>query len=385
MVAGETSAKVEIVDSIKAVPAAQWDYCAGDACPLISHAFLEALEDSASVASQEGWAPCHVAISDDGGEIIGCAPLYLKGHSQGEYVFDHGWAEAFERAGGRYYPKLVSAIPFAPVTSHRLLVRPDQDVSRVRAMLIAGMLKAAERFGVSSLHVNFPLEDEWHEFGSFGFLQRTGHQFHWYNDGFGSFDDFLGTLASRKRKNIRKERRAVAEAGVVMHRFSGDSLHVDHMRHFYRFYCDTTDRKWGWDYLKESFFDMLHEHLADKVVLVMAMLDGQWVAGALNLAGRSVLYGRQWGCTAKIPFLHFETCYYQAIEHAIEHGLHRVEAGAQGPHKLQRGYMPSRTYSAHWIVHEGLRRAVSEFLDHETRAVDAEMEFLEERAPFRKC
>ena len=381
---GDSTSRVRIVDSIEEIPAEEWDACAGGDCPLLSHAFLSALEDSGSVSAQEGWAPCHVAVSEETVGIIGCAPLYLKGHSQGEYVFDHGWADAFERAGGRYYPKLVSAIPFAPVTSHRLLVRQGQDASRVRALLIAGMLRVAERFDVSSLHVNFPVADEWRDLGSFGFLLRIGHQFHWKNDGFRSFDQFLGSLSSRKRKNIRKERRSVAEAGVIMHRFAGDTLTAGHMQEFYRFYRDTTDRKWGWDYLKEPFFEMLHERLARRVVLVMAELDGRWVAGALNLAGRKVLYGRNWGCIARIRFLHFETCYYQAIEHAIECGLDRVEAGAQGPHKIQRGYLPTRTYSAHWIVHEGLRRAVSEFLDHESRSVDAEMEFLDGLSPFRK-
>ncbi|MDE2792247.1 MAG: GNAT family N-acetyltransferase [Paracoccaceae bacterium] len=380
----DSALSIRILNSIRDIPTDDWDACAGTACPFVSHGFLTALEDSGSVAPAEGWMPCHVMAVESIDRVVGCVPLYLKSHSQGEYVFDHGWADAFERAGGRYYPKLVSAVPFTPVTGPRLLVRPGENRDRVRALLIAGMLQAAEHFGVSSLHVNFPHEDEWRTLGSYGFLQRLGHQFHWHNRGYETFDDFLAALSSRKRKTIRKERRSITEAGISMHRFTGDALTPEHWEAFYAFYRNTTDRKWGWDYLKEPFFTMLHERMADRVVLVMAEWQGQWVAGALNLAGTEALYGRNWGCSARLRNLHFEACYYQAIEHAIENRISRVEAGAQGPHKLQRGYLPVRTCSAHWIAHDGLRRAVSEFLDHEQKAVSDEMGILDGFTPFRK-
>ncbi len=380
----DTAWTVQAVESIGSVPSDAWDRCAGSGNPFLSHAFLAALEESGSVAPEEGWSPCHLVARNADGKVAGCAPFYLKGHSQGEYVFDHGWADAFERAGGRYYPKLLSAVPFTPVTGPRLLVRPGEDVRRIRTQLVGGMYRLAERFGVSSFHINFPTEAEWRDLGSLGLLLREGQQFHWTNPGYKSFDSFLAALSSRKRKNIRKERRAVTDAGVTLHRLTGAKLRPEHWHAFYGFYRHTTDRKWGWDYLKREHFDILHARMADRVLLVMAELNGKWVAGALNFVGSDALYGRNWGGIVGLRHLHFEVCYYQAIEHAIETGLARVEAGAQGPHKIQRGYLPVRTYSAHWFAHDGLRRAVERFLDHERRAVDEDMAVLEGHSPFRK-
>jgi len=381
----KASLTVQLVHGIDRVPSDQWDACAGFDCPFVSHAFLSILEVSGSSVPDEGWIPCHVVVLNKSQEIVGCAPLYAKSHSQGEYVFDHGWAAAFERAGGRYYPKMVCAVPFTPVTGPRILVRPDAAKARVRRAMIAGMIKAARRFSASSVHVNFSDEETWRDLGECGFLQRLGHQFHWINRGYESFEEFLGALSSRKRKNIRKERNSVAKAGVTLHRFSGSTLKLEHWQAFYRFYRNTTDQKWGWDYLKPSFFELLHDRMRDRVVLVLARHDGEWVAGALNFLGKNVIYGRNWGSEGFIRNLHFEACYYQAIEHAIENRLDRVEAGAQGCHKLRRGYLPVPTFSSHWIAHDGLRRAVAEFLDHETLAIRQETDSLMRVSPFRRC
>lgn len=381
---GERAVTVEVLGAVGAVPAAEWDACAGEDNPFVGHAFLSALEDSGSVGRDSGWAPQHLALKDDDGRLLGAVPLYLKGHSFGEYVFDHAWADAYERAGGQYYPKLLSAVPFTPVTGPRLLARPDADREVVQATMTAAMIRLAEKLGVSSLHVNFPTEAEWGALGEHGLMQRMGQQYHWENRGYGSFDDFLEALSSRKRKAIRKERRQVADAGVRLRALTGDDLRPEHWDAFYRFYRSTTDRKWGWDYLSRPFFELLHERLRDRVVLVLAEHDGEWVAGALNLLGREALYGRNWGCTSRFRFLHFEACYYQAIDFAIEHGLKRVEAGAQGQHKLQRGYLPVATYSAHWIADAGFRRAVADFLRRERQAVGEDIEVLMDYSPFRK-
>jgi len=380
---GSEPRTVRVLRSVAEVPAHAWDACAGDDDPFVGHAFLAALEESGSVGADAGWMPQHLAVIDDAGDVLGCAPLYLKGHSYGEYVFDWGWADAYERAGGRYYPKLQAAVPFTPVTGRRLLLRPDAP-DDVADALIAAMVELARRHDVSSLHVTFPTEAEWHRFAARGFLRRLGQQFHWQNDGYGSFDDFLGALASRKRKAIRKERAAVAEAGVTIRALSGDDLEERHWDAFYRFYLSTSDRKWGHPYLNREFFALLHETLADRVVLVVAEADGRPVAGALNLRGEDVLFGRYWGCVERYRFLHFEACYYQAIQYAIEHGLGRVEAGAQGPHKIQRGYLPVRTYSAHWIADAGFRDAIERYLAGERPAVEAEIAALAEESPFRK-
>ena len=381
---GDEPVALKIVNRLAEIAPASWDACAGPENPFVSHAFLSALEDSGSAVEDEGWGPTHLVLEDEGGRLIGAVPAYLKSHSQGEYVFDHGWAHALENAGGRYYPKIVAAVPFSPVPGPRLLIHPAADRRRVTATLAAGLLKLCDVHEASSVHVNFLPKDQWEGMAEYGFLQRQGQQFHWENRGFETFDDFLNALSSRKRKNIRKERQAVADAGVTIRRLSGDELMPEHWDAFYRFYRSTTDRKWGWDYLKRGFFDLLQERLREKVVLVFCEYEGRPVAGALNLQGSDTLYGRNWGALARFKNLHFEACYYQAIEHAIEHGLQRVEAGAQGQHKIQRGYLPKATYSAHYIAHPGFRRAVADFLRREREAVDQDIEILMDYSPFRK-
>lgn len=380
----DAAVEVRVVDRIAEIPQTQWDACAGDENPFLSHDFLDALEQSLSVSADEGWLPRHLAAYDADGRLAAAAPLYLKGHSQGEYVFDHNWAHAWERAGGKYYPKLLSAVPFTPVTGPRLLVRDESARPHYEAALAEAMIALVEKSGVATLHVNFPTKAEWERLAEFGFLQRTGQQYHWTNDGYATFQDFLDALSSRKRKNIRKERETVRAQGVTMRVVSGDELTAAHWDAFYGFYRNTTDRKWGWDYLKRPFFSYLHERMADKVALVMAEYEGEYVAGALNLIGKDTLYGRNWGCSARFKHLHFEACYYQAIDFAIERGLARVEAGAQGQHKLQRGYLPVETYSAHYIADPNFRRAIADFLRRERQAVGEEIAFLEDFSPFKQ-
>ena len=366
---------------IAEIPAGEWDGCAGAANPFVSHAFLAALEDSGSAVDSRGWLPQHAALRDPGGRLLGCAPLYAKSHSQGEYVFDHGWADAIERAGGDYYPKLQACVPFSPVPGPRLLMQ-GAPVSA----LAQGLAQACAQLGCSSVHVTFCEEAEWEALGEAGWLQRLGTQFHWSNPGYASFEDFLGALSSRKRKAIRRERRDVQSAGLSLRALRGAEITARHWTAFHRFYKSTTDKKWGRSaYLTPRFWPMLGERLGDRVVLMVAERDGVPVAGALNLVGEDVLYGRNWGAVVDVPFLHFELCYYMAMDFAIAHGLKRVEAGAQGEHKIQRGYLPVPTYSAHWIEHRGLRRAVGEFLDRERPAMLREMAALAELSPFRKA
>ena len=373
-----------VLGGIGKVAADDWDACAGGGNPFVSHAFLKALEESGSATPETGWAPRHLIVEDAGGAIVGAAPAYLKSHSYGEYVFDHAWANAFERAGGSYYPKLQVAVPFTPVTGPRLMVRAGSDRETIRRALIAGCVALARNAGVSSLHVTFPTEAEWRGLGAAGFLLRTDRQFHWSNRGYRTFDDFLGQLASRKRKAVRRERREARAAGLTIETLTGAAITSAHWDAFYRCYVATSERKWGHPYLNRAFFEMLGDTMADRVVLVLAANGGRIIAGALNLVGGDTLYGRNWGALERHPFLHFELCYYRAIEYAIERGLSHVEAGAQGPHKIARGYLPKITYSAHWIGHEGLRDAIAEYLDHERPAIDAEVEALADHAPFRK-
>ena len=384
---GSEAIAVRVVSRIAELPAAEWDLLAG-ANPFVSHAFLSALEDSGSATGETGWLPQHLVIAGRDQRLMGAVPLYLKSHSYGEYVFDWGWADAYERAGGSYYPKLQACVPFTPVTGPRLLLHPDCERPPVARALTAGMLELARRTQVSSLHVTFPTEAEWRDLGEAGFLLRTGLQYHWENRGYGSFDDFLGTLASRKRKAIKKERRCVAESGVSLRALTGGEIEPRHWDAFYRFYCATTDKKWGPSYLTREFFHLLGQTLGDRVVLIVAEWQGEPVGAALNLLGDEpeggVLYGRNWGGVGRFKFLHFEACYYQAIDYAIRHGLARVEAGAQGEHKIQRGYMPATTYSAHWIRDPALSQAVAHFLERERRAIDHEQNILESFAPFRK-
>ncbi|MEP3113479.1 GNAT family N-acetyltransferase [Nisaea sp.] len=379
----EARAAISVVRSIHEIDPADWDACAGASNPFLSHAFLSALEDSGSVKAETGWLPQHLVYADDEDRIAGIVPLYLKGHSQGEYVFDWGWADAYERAGGEYYPKLLSAVPFTPVTGPRLLCHPDADAEAVGNILIGGLIEITKRFGVSSLHLNFLPEAQWNALGEAGFLKRVGLQFHWHNDGYQTFGDFLDALSSRKRKAIRKERKAAAESGLTIRQLTGTDIETRHWDSFYRFYTDTSDRKWGSAYLTRSFFDLLGERMADRVLLVIAEMDGTPVAGALNLIGDDTLYGRNWGCIADFKFLHFELCYYQAIDFAIERGLEWVEAGAQGQHKIQRGYMPRYTRSCHLIPSRSFNDAVGDFLRRETEQMAYEKEALENQSPFR--
>ena len=368
--------------AIGEIPAADWDACAGAGNPFVSHAFLSAVEDSGSAGPRTGWLPRHAALRDAAGALLAVAPMYAKSHSYGEYVFDHGWAHALERAGGSYYPKLQVAVPFSPVPGPRLLIRPGAGVSP--AALGRALVQAGAELEMSSVHVTFCSEPEWEALGRAGWLQRLGMQFHWHNPGYRDFEDFLAALSSRKRKVLRRERRDANAAGLTFHALSGSDLRERHWDAFYRFYTATVDRKWGSAYLTRDFFSLLGERLGARVVLMLAEHDGVPVAGALNLAGDEALYGRNWGCRGEWPFLHFELCYYRAIEWAIAHRLPRVEAGAQGRHKIQRGYLPSPTYSAHWIAHSGLRRAVTGFLEEERPQIRAEMAALAADSPFRQ-
>jgi hypothetical protein len=374
---------LRVVSRIDEVEAADWDACALPDNPFISHAFLKALEDSGSATAETGWLPQHLLLEDSGGTLIGCMPCYLKSHSQGEYVFDHGWADAYIRAGGRYYPKLQASIPFTPVTGKRLLVRPGVEQGEREALLLQAAAQVADRLGVSSLHITFLTRDEWQLAGELGFLQRTDQQFHWRNDSYRSFDEFLAALTSRKRKAIRKERREALEGGVEIEWVTGRDLTEAHWDAFFAFYMDTGSRKWGSPYLTRTCFSLLGQTMADRIQLVLAKRSGRYIAGALNVIGPDALYGRYWGGLEDHPFLHFEVCYYQAIEFAIAHKLGRVEAGAQGAHKLARGYLPSETYSAHYIAELGLRRAVADYLKRERRAVARDIALLTEESPYR--
>ena len=379
------SAEIRVLSRIAEIDAADWDACASaEQNPFVGHAFLSALEASGCAVPRTGWQPQHLVLDAGDGSVAGVMPLYLKSHSQGEYVFDHGWASAFERAGGAYYPKLQSCAPFSPVPGARLLARPGPGADDARKMLALGAVELAKRHQVSSLHITFPHEADWRLLGETGFLQRTGEQFHWSNDGYTTFDDYLAALNSRKRKAVRKERRDAVAPGIEVLALSGSELRDEHWDAFFDFYMDTGSRKWGTPYLNRDFFARLHAPMADQVVLIMARHAGRWIAGALNLRGTDTLFGRNWGALEHHPFLHFELCYYQAIDYAIRHGLKRVEAGAQGEHKLARGYLPVPTYSAHWIADPGFRRAVANFLDQERRAVAHQIDAMAEYSPFKK-
>lgn len=374
-----TSLTARIAEGVGAVPADQWDACAGTSNPFLSHAFLAALEESGSVGGRSGWQPIPVVVDGPDGAPAAIAPAYAKSHSQGEYVFDHGWADAWERAGGNYYPKLQIAVPFTPVPGARLLLR---DPAAAPA-LIAALEAVTDRHDLSSAHATFVAPEQIALFEQAGWLIREGTQFHWRNEGYATFDDFLGALASRKRKAIRKERAAAVE-GLTIRHLSGAAIGQREWDAFWRFYQDTGSRKWGRPYLTRAFFPLLGAALGERVLLILAERDGVPIAGALNLIGEDALYGRYWGCTEEVPFLHFELCYYQAIEAAIARGLATVEAGAQGEHKLARGYAPVRTWSAHYIPDPSFRHAVADFLVRERAAVAQEQEFLGELTPFRR-
>jgi predicted N-acyltransferase len=352
--------------------------------PFISHAFLSAIERSGSARNRTGWQPMHLIAEAKGGEILGVAPCYAKSHSQGEYVFDHGWADAYERAGGSYYPKLQVSVPFTPATGRRLLARPGPQAEAVRGLLADGLAEVCRRSNASSVHVTFATEPEWRLLGAHDYLQRTHRQFHWENAGYETFDAFLAALSSRKRKTIRRERAEAVSAGVEIVWLTGSDLTESVWDAFFDFYMETGSRKWGRPYLTRQFYSMVGEAMGDRILLVMARRNGRWIAGAINFIGSETLFGRHWGALEHHPFLHFEVCYYQAIEYAIVHKLARVEAGAQGQHKIARGYLPVTTYSAHYIVDQGLRRAIADFLEHERAHVAAEIEEFAEAAPFRK-
>ncbi|MFZ5748367.1 MAG: GNAT family N-acetyltransferase [Pseudomonadota bacterium] len=368
-----------IAQGVASIPAAAWDACAGTANPFVSHAFLSILERSGSATPATGWQPLPIIVDGSDGAPAAIAPAYAKSHSQGEYVFDHAWADAWERAGGSYYPKIQVAVPFTPVPGPRLLLR---DSTQAPA-LIAAIEAVTDQNALSSAHVTFVDEAQIPEFERAGWLIREGTQFHWQNDGYRSFDDFLAALASRKRKAIRKER-AIAIEGLTIRHLTGADLTEAHWDAFWNFYQDTGSRKWGQPYLTRAFFSLLGQEMADRVLLILAERGGRPIAGALNLLGADTLYGRYWGCVEDVPFLHFELCYYQAIDAAIDRGLARVEAGAQGEHKLARGYSPVPTWSAHYLPNSGFRRAVADFLARERAAVAHEQEYLGALTPFRK-
>lgn len=405
--------RLRVISSLDQVPAAQWDACANPVCanpvvegksegphdgfeglrqsteaipynPFISHDFLYACEASGSATARTGWQPQHLIAEGPNDVILGVVPCYLKSHSRGEYVFDRGWAEAYERAGGNYYPKLQVCVPFTPATGRRLLVRPGPTAESIKAGLAAGLTELCRRHDASGVHVTFMPEDECRYLSGRSFLERTDQQFHWENDGYATFDAFLEALSARKRKTIKRERRDALANGITIHWLSGKDLTEEVWDAFFDFYMETGSRKWGRPYLTREFYSLIGERMADKVVLVMAKRAGKWIAGAINFVGSDTLFGRHWGCVEQHPFLHFEICYYQAIDYAITHNLKRVEAGAQGEHKLARGYLPNITYSAHYIADPGLRRAIADYLKRERAYVEAAGEELAAAAPFRK-
>ena len=350
--------------------------------PFLDHAFFLALEESGCATPKTGWQPQHILLSDESEQPLGLMPLFLKSHSMGEYVFDHGWADALERAGGSYYPKLQCSVPFTPATAPKLLV-PSGNAAITAALLSTAQQLAIQR-EASSVHATFVPEAEADATSGDGWLKRLDTQFHWHNDGFASFDEFLETLSSRKRKTIKRERRDALADGLTIKWLSGADLREEHWDAFYDFYEDTGARKWGRPYLNRKFFSLLNESMADRIVLMLAYDGPTPIAGAINFVGNDRIFGRNWGCTRDVPFLHFELCYYQAIDYAIEHKLAVVEAGAQGEHKLARGYAPATTYSVHWLAHPGLREAVADYLERERRSVEHSQEVLEQYTPFRK-
>jgi len=393
---------LEAVPSISSIPAEDWNACANPEetsngvettassdhskpayNPFVSHAFLTALEDSGSATARTGWGPRHLIarVSD---KIVGVVPCYLKSHSRGEYVFDRGWAEAYERAGGRYYPKLQVSVPFTPATGPRLLVRDGLDREAIASALASGLIALCGVSKASSIHVTFAREAEWRLLAQHEFLQRTDQQFHWRNQGFASFDDFLATLNSRHRKSIKRERRDALADGITIHWLTDNDLTEQVWDAFFDFYMETGSRKWGRPYLTREFFSLIGESMAKDVLLVMARRNNRWIAGAINFIGSNTLFGRNWGAVEHYPFLHFEVCYYQAIEFAIKHRLMAVEAGAQGEHKIARGYLPQTTYSAHFITDPGLRRAIGDYLKRERAYVAEAGRELAELGPFRK-
>jgi predicted N-acyltransferase len=375
---------IRSVARISEIDARDWDRCAGAENPFICHAFLRLLEECGCVGRRSGWLPQHAVLQTPAGTVLGVAPAYLKSHSLGEYVFDHAWADAYERAGGRYYPKLQVSVPFTPVPGPRLLVPKGPDQAVHKQALLAGLVRLAQRLDASSVHLTFASAEDTACIQRAGLLIREGLQFHWFNRGFGSFDEFLATLTSRKRKQIRRERETVRASGITVRPLLGSDMTGREWDAFFRFYTDTYDRKWGHPYLTREFFDRLGAEFGDRVVMIFAEDGGRPIAGALNLRGTDALYGRNWGAARELPFLHFEACYYQAIDFAIAHGLARVEAGTQGPHKLQRGYEPVATHSGHWFADARLAAAIEQYLRRERAAMAYERQVAAEHTPFRK-
>jgi uncharacterized protein len=388
--------RIRVISALRDVSAQMWDSCANPEdssardgrCqfgynPFTSYAFLSSLEQSKSVSAKTGWQPHHLLVETDDHQIVAAAPCYLKSHSRGEYVFDHGWAEAYERAGGNYYPKLQVSVPFTPAAGRRLLVAPGTRSAAAQAALAQGLVELCGLREASSAHVTFMTESEWNLLGNAGFLKRTDQQFHWDNAGYATFDEFLAALAARKRKAIKRERRAALESAIDVHWLTGPDLTESVWDAFFAFYMETGSRKWGRPYLTRPFFSLVGERMADRILLVMAKRAGRWIAGAINFIGSDTLFGRHWGAIEHHPFLHFELCYYQAIDYAIAHKLNRVEAGAQGEHKLARGYLPNATFSAHYIADPALRRAIADYLVRERAYVEAAGRELTEATPFR--
>ncbi|KAK8949051.1 hypothetical protein KSP39_PZI005948 [Platanthera zijinensis] len=382
---------ISVVSSISEISSQDWDACAGEATgpeklnPFLSYAFLLSLEESKCAVKETGWLPQHVVAQDEFSNIIGVVPLYLKSHSYGEFVFDHSWADTYYRYGVQYYPKLQSCVPFTPVTGQRILVRNAWYKDQVFSILVQALKDLTMKFKISSLHVTFPSENEWKQMKKFGFLQRIGMQYHWKNRNYTNFDDFLMDMKQSKRKNIRQERKKISAQNIKMKRLRGNEIKAKHWDSFYRFYRNTTDNKWGRAFLTRDFFKNMGERMGDNVLLIVAEDEEELVAGALNLIGGDTLFGRLWGCMprAYFPNLHFEACYYQAIEAAIELNLSTVEAGAQGEHKIQRGYLPVTTYSCHYILDDGFRIAIEEFLVRETHQVKLAMKMLHDSGPFK--
>src|SRR5271169_3943511 len=400
---------LEAVSSISQIAAEEWDSCANQIPdpasldgldtlaaadnsraglkrpynPFVSHAFIASLEASGSAIPRTGWGPRHLLARLDG-VISGMVPCYLKSHSQGEYVFDRGWADAYERAGGRYYPKLQASVPFTPAAGPRLLIRDGVDKDEIGNALASGLIALCEATNASSVHVTFAREAEWKLLAKCGFLQRTDQQFHWHNQGYRSFDDFLATLNSRHRKAIKRERREALASGITIHALNGSDITEEAWDAFFAFYMETGSRKWGRPYLTRSFFSLVGQSMAKDALLIMARRNNRWIAGAINFIGSDTLFGRNWGAIEHHPFLHFEVCYYQAIDFAIRHGLKTVEAGAQGEHKIARGYLPQTTYSAHYVADPGLRHAIADYLKRERAYVAEAARELTEAGPFRK-
>lgn len=383
----------KIIQGIDQIDERQWNRCANPTIaqngkpdnydPFLSYSFLHALEASKSAVRETGWLPHHLIAVNKDNHLLGAIPLYLKQHSRGEYVFDFGWADAFERAGGAYYPKLQASIPFTPVTGKRILVPPDENQKTITGGLLDQAIALLNKYQLSSLHFTFLDKSTWDELGNKGFLKRIDQQFHWKNEGYESFEAFLKTLSSKKRRNIQRERKQALQSGILIEHLTGNDIAESHWDVFFQFYQNTGDRKWGNPYLTREFFSLVGASMADRILLIMCKRDGKYIAGALNFIGGDTLFGRYWGCLEMHPSLHFEVCYYQAIDYAIANKLGFVEAGAQGEHKLARGYLPTYTYSAHWIAHPAFREAIEHYLDSEMLHVKDENRFLNQHSPYR--